>query len=219
MFIFIIAVLCFTHMLVASWLMKMRWLALIVAIGLVLLSLGTVEAQSSSKVYRFKRLDSDIGVQPNGDLQIVETQEYQYVQGSFTFGFRDIPTDRLDRITNIGVSDDSRNYQASDSTGIPYTFTTFTTDNGEFEIRWYYPATRNTSKTFKVAYTVVGGLRFYPDGDQLYWKAVFPTHYVTLESSRVTVHLPGTISPSQLKIEAYTKGSTNSGVSKQIVDG
>ncbi|TMC60578.1 MAG: DUF2207 domain-containing protein, partial [Chloroflexi bacterium] len=199
--------------------MKMRWLAPILAFALVLFTLGSVEAQSSSKVYRFKRLDSDVSVQPNGDLQIVETQEYQYVQGSFTFGFRDIPTARLDRITNIGVSDDTRKYQPTDSTGIPFSFTTFTTDNGDLEIRWFYPATRNTSKTFNVAYTVVGGLRYYPDGDQLYWKPVFPTHYVTLESSRVTVHLPGTIAPSQLKVEAYTKGSPNGSVSKQIVNG
>ena len=101
----------------------------------VLFTLGTVEAQSSSKVYRFKRLDSDVSVQPNGDLQIVETQEYQYVQGSFTFGFRDIPTARLDRITNIGVSDDTRKYQPTDSTGIPFSFTTFTTDNGDLDCR------------------------------------------------------------------------------------
>ena len=186
------------------------------AILLLLLSSQTVDAQG--KVYRFKRLDADITVQTNGDLDIIETQAFEYVVGTFSEGFRTIPTDKLDRIANVRVSEQDRPYTReqtpSSSTSSPFSFTTLTNDRNDFEIRWFYPATANTTRIFRLGYTVQGGLRYYDAGDQLAWKAVFPQHFVLLESSTVTVHLPPGFTPEQLVVDSY-----GAHASRQALDG
>ncbi|MCA1552922.1 MAG: DUF2207 domain-containing protein, partial [Chloroflexi bacterium] len=197
--------------------MKRSLLFLFSLLLLLTLTINTADAQSSSKVYRFRRLDVDVAVQQNGNLDVVETQEYEYVQGTFSFGYRAIHTDKLDRITNIGVSDETRKYQASTTRSIPNTFVTFTNDDGDFEIRWFYPTISNSKHIFTVAYTVLAALRYYPDGDQVWWRAVFEKHFVTLGSSKVTVHLPNGIMPEQLKVASYGATARNQIANGQTV--
>jgi len=93
----------------------------------LVLSLGTgVWAQD--KVYDWDRLDVDITVRPNGDMRIIETQQYTYVVGRFSYGYRNIPMGRLDRITDVQVWEGDRQYRPGQ--GGDYTFETFT-EEGE----------------------------------------------------------------------------------------
>ena len=67
-------------------------------------------------------------------MQFVETHAFQYVQGEFTFGFRAIPQDRLDAITNVAVSEAGAAYRQVEFDGTPNTFRTYINDDGDFEI-------------------------------------------------------------------------------------
>jgi uncharacterized protein (TIGR04222 family) len=189
----------------------------LVAVTCILLGCALAASSAvaqSDQVYQFKRLDVDITVQPNGDLRFVEMQEYQYVTGKFSFGFRAIPTRRMDDIADVRVSEGRQLYQSVDYDDSPNTFRTYTNTDGDFEIRWFYPPSSNRSRLFELAYTIKGGLQYFQDNDLLAWSAVFPKHYVPLGASTVTVHLPPGSTPGQLK--AQTSGAP---AEIQIVDG
>jgi hypothetical protein len=188
---------------------KRQLLPLVIAL-LVLATLSQA-VQAQDKQYYWDALDVDITVLPNSDIRVVETQKYVFTRGSLHFAYRQIPMDRVESITDITVSEQGTQYRPGSED--PATFTT-SREDGDFRITWYYPYTSNATRTFTIAYTVKGGLRFYDGGDQLWWKAVFSERDFTVRSSQITVHLPAGISREALVVASY-----GAGAEYQIVDG
>jgi len=190
--------------------MSKRWaLVWFIVLGVFLGSWGAALAQDQSLFWQ--RYDVNITVQPNSDILVEEIQQINFTSGSFHFGFAAIPTDRLERITDVSVAEviqgAERAYTAG-STGT-YGFTT-ANNKGNLEITWYFPPTRNSTHTYILRYRVVGGLRIYPAGDQLWWKAIAPDHNFPIGASRVTVTLPATFPQDQLQIASYGAAATSS---------
>ncbi len=148
----------------------------------------------------WKRLDVDLTVQSNGDLRVVEIHEVSFIGGPFHYGYRSIPTDKLTGIDEVSVVDQSGKEYIRSSSERPYSFRTAEKD-GKLYIYWYFPYGSDMTQTWNVAYTVHGALRYYDEGDQLWWKAVFPDRTVPVKSSTVTVHLPENV-PVE-KYQAY----------------
>ena len=188
---------------------KRKLISLLFAFVLLVAVGRTASAQD--KKYYWEFIDVDITVLENSDIRVVETQKFVFTQGSFHFAYRNIPMDRLESVTDVSVSEGGMEYRRGSED--PGTFTT-SREDGDFRITWYYPYTSDAARTFDIAYTVKGGLRFYEGGDQLWWKAVFPDRSFPVRSSRVTVHLPAGISREELKTAAYF---TDADV--EIVDG
>ncbi len=46
------------------------------------------------------------------------------------------------------------------------------------------------ARTFDISYRVHGGLRYYDDGDQVWWQAVYADRSFPVNSSVVTIHVP-----------------------------
>jgi uncharacterized membrane protein len=187
---------------------KYRWLGWLLILVLGLGSWGTARAQDKSLYWQ--QYDVNLAVQGDSDILVEEIQEIRFTSGTFRFGFATIPLDRVERITDVSVSEvidgQERPYTAGSSN--EYGFVTF--DNGDdLEITWYFPPTSNTSHTYILRYRVIGGLRFYPEGDQLWWKAIAPDHNFPIRVSRVTVTLPATFSPDELKIASYGTPATS----------
>jgi hypothetical protein len=157
-------------------------LTLVAALALT----GVAHAQSQSLYW--DRFDVNITVLPNGDFVVEEVQAIVFTSGEFHFGYRNIPMDRLERITDVEVWEGDRRYEPGQGTA--YTFQT-SVDGGDFVIQWYFPYTSNSSHTFVLRYTVQGGLRYYDGGDQLFWKAVYADRDFPVYNSTVTVQLPG----------------------------
>ena len=57
-------------------------------------------------------------------------------------------------------------------------------------VNWYFEPTSDTSRTFIVRYKVLGGLRYYSGGDQVWWQAVYSDRSFPVNNSVVTVHVP-----------------------------
>ncbi|MBI3942661.1 MAG: DUF2207 domain-containing protein [Chloroflexi bacterium] len=180
---------------------------------LMLLLVGSGSAEAQDKSYYWDQLDADITVQENGDFRVIETHTYVFTSGTFQTGVRDIPLDRVENITDIQVSEGDRVYTPNSKAA--YGYTTVRPYPGTLRIQWTYPDTTNATRTFQLAYTVIGGIGIYEGGDQLFWKAVFPDHPQPIRSSKVTVHLPGAFPANQLKIEHFGFDATQS----RIVDG
>jgi len=152
-------------------------------------------------------LDVDITVLSNSDMRITETQKYVFRSGTFRYGYRWIPLEKVDSIDSIAVYEDGRAYvrrRSSEGTNTDdsHTFTTWTEGN-RLWIGWWYPETTGGSRTFEVVYVVHGGLRLYEEGDQLYWQAVFRDRDGPVGSARVTVRLPEDVPLALLTIDSY----------------
>lgn len=170
--------------------MKLRkWIVVIVVTAALASTAGVALAAGS--LY-WDRYDVDIVVNLDGSFRVTETQTIVFVDGSFHVGFAAIPIDKLDTITDVQVSEDGRPYRRA-SGEIEGGYQTFVEGN-EFIVEWYFPYTSNAQRTFTLAYTVQGGLRYYPDADPphdvLQWLAVAPNHDFPIRQSRVTVQLP-----------------------------
>ncbi|MCC7355204.1 MAG: DUF2207 domain-containing protein, partial [Anaerolineae bacterium] len=163
-----------------------RFLCLVLVAILSLIFSGAAHAQSKS--LDWDRFDFDITVQPNGDLRVVETQKIVFTSGSFTFGTRGIETDRLSDITDVEVREGDRAYRRSDSED-PYTFQVYQ-DGSERKIRWFFPPTKDATRTYTLGYTVKGALRYYDSGDQIWWVPIVATRSFPVNASKVVVHLP-----------------------------
>lgn len=179
-----------------------RLFGLALVIGALLVA--PLEALAQTKTLVWQRLDSDITVQPNGDLRILETNVIRFTSGSFSFGYRDIKQARLTDISDIVVMEGVEN-------NTPLRIETSTTDAGDFRIKYYFatPA-ENETRTLRLSYTIKGATRYYPEGDQVYWSGVYASRNgFSVNESQITVRLPeGT---QAMKAETY-------GVPAKLVD-
>lgn len=158
-----------------------RALALFALAALLLAGLAASPAAAQSKTLQWQRLDTDITVLLNGDLEIVETNIIYFTSGSFSFGYRDIDLSRLDSVRDVRVTDDI---------GRPLRFEQ-SSDGNIFRIKYYFPTATRETRTFKLRYIVRGAVRYYEGGDQVYWAGVYADRNgFPVESARITVRLP-----------------------------
>ncbi len=114
-----------------------RFIACTVAL-LAILTLAITPAAAATKSLQWTRLDSEITVLPNGDLQVVETNAINFTSGTFTYGYRDIDTSRLTGVSNIQVTEQ----------GQPLRVVTSEPDDNVFRITYYFSAANNEERTF-----------------------------------------------------------------------
>jgi len=107
-----------------------------------------------------------------------------------------------------------RQGQGRGTTGTPNTYQV-EQDDGFLRIDWWFPPTSNATRTFAVRYRVVGGLRYYEGGDQLFWKAVYEDRPLLVQSSTVLVRFPADVQADQIRTEAYPDSL---GATGQLVD-
>jgi hypothetical protein len=72
-------------------------------------------------------------------------------------------------------------------------------DGDNLSITYYFTQSiTNGSSQFTIQYTVVGALRVYSGGDQLWWTAVPADHYgFSIGSSTITVQMPTGFTPRE----------------------
>jgi len=169
-------------------------------IAMLFCLVGTSVVQAQDKVYYQESVNSDITVLPNSDIRIVETRKFVFTKGSFHYAYIYVTRNKFEDISDVEVWEGDRQYVRGQER--EYTFWTEWEDDA-FRITWYYPYTRDASRTFNIAYTVRGALRYYEGGDQLWWKAVDKDRTFPIKSSQVTVHLPATFATTDLVTAAY----------------
>lgn len=164
--------------------------SLLILLILAVIFAGTLPASAQSKTLVWKRYDVLLNILPNGDLRVTERQRIDFTSGTFSFGFAVIPLDKIERIVDVHVSEPGvRSYQATDYSVEPFTFWTDQSGN-ELEIRWNFPPTSNSIRTFELSYTVKGGVRIYESGDKLQWMAIDNERDFPIEAASVQVTLP-----------------------------
>ncbi len=179
---------------------RRQWWLAVVLLTMALFAFGTaVTAQAQSRSLYWRRWDVTIdNVDTTANrFSVTEVHDIQFVGGSFRFGFRAIPVaDRLDRITNVRVSEGGVPLQQG---CMEQAGTYCVTDDGrELRIVYYFlrPA-YSEQRVFTITYDVSGPLFYYEGGDQIDWFAIAPDHAYPIQSAVVTVRLPEAYAPRE----------------------
>lgn len=189
---------------------------LLIVVALLAVAIAPIARAQDDRSVVVTRRDGEITILQNGDVNVVETWQTQFIGGPFRFAFRSIPLDRVEAISDWGVSEGGVAYrQGSDET--PRTFKLERNGN-EQRITWYFEPTRDAARTFTLRYTLQGALRIYPDGDQFFWKFIEADRGYPINDARVIVRLPGTFDPSHLLATTYRNTREEQG-GAQILDG
>ena len=170
--------------------MGRKSLSLSLLILILILAFGGA-ARAQDKTLYWQRYDVDLAPQKNGDLHVQETQELVFTNGTFRYGQRAIPQNRLGEIKNIQVRELDGPVYENAETDAPYTYRVFQ-EGGETKIRYNFPPTSDSRRTIVIDYDVTDALRYYPENgvDQLYWKAVPAGNPFPTQSSTITLHAP-----------------------------
>ena len=142
----------------------------------------SLPAHADERAFVWARLDTEVEVLPNGDLRVTETNVIEFTAGTFHWGYRDIELNRITGVRDVEVTEGGRSLRVDVVEG----------ESGIVRIKYYFsrPA-RFERRTFKLRYTVSGALRYYPEGDQLFWVAVYADRAgFPVQAARVTVRLP-----------------------------
>ncbi len=176
-----------------------RKLAFFILAALLLLLAPTAFAQT--KTFNWTDWNVDIVINPDGSMDVTETQTLNFQGAPFEFGFRSIPVGRQgnnDGIRDVSVREGNLIFERSFSNR-PGTFEVID-EGGETRINWYFePALGNHTYTFN--YTVDGAVRLgAPEegsGDQLFWTVIPSDHPARVDRSRITVTLPEGVYPQR----------------------
>ena len=179
-------------------------LSVVLLVGLLLMPASLVAAQS--KTLEWLRLDTEITVQPNGDLRVVETNVIDFTAGTFTFGYRDINQSRLTAISDVLVTEN----------GQPLQVETSVTDDDNYRIKYYFSEASQEQRTFVLAYTIQGATRYYAGGDEVFWAGVYADRNgYSVQESTLTVRLPE--GATALDAQTYGPKATLRGQGESVV--
>ncbi|MBE2236697.1 MAG: DUF2207 domain-containing protein, partial [Caldilineaceae bacterium] len=183
-----------------------RWIWLFLAAMLfgMLAGSATLPVSAAEKSLVWERFDVDIQVNDDGTFDVAEHQAIRFVDGAFSFGYRNIPKQNFAYLSDWAVTDAAGNiYKQAMGGGLPYTFVV-DDEGGSYTVRWYFPET-SQPQTYTLSYRVHDGLRYYAGGDQVWWKAVYADRQFPVLASRVRVLVP---SPATIdEWAAYINGA------------
>ncbi|MDP9184704.1 MAG: DUF2207 domain-containing protein, partial [Actinomycetota bacterium] len=137
--------------------------------------------------------DVAIAIDPNGDIHVVETIEYDFGDTQRHGIFRDIPTrlrydDTYDRTFPLRVD------EVSGSPGTPVQYEVEDAGDGMTRIKIGDPdQTISGEHTYRIAYTVHGALNAFADHDELYWNAIGDEWSSPVDHATVRVTSPGEV--------------------------
>jgi len=163
--------------------------AVVAVLAIVLGSAAPARAQADESIQRYQ---TQITIEPSGDLAVVEQIVYDFGDNSRHGITREIPTrfhydnrnDRLEPLSEIRVSG---------SPGTPVQ-TKVSTSGATTGIRIGDPNHTITGvHTYTISYRVRGALNRFSDHDELYWNAIGTEWLVTIQNAGATVSAPAAI--------------------------
>jgi uncharacterized membrane protein YgcG len=180
------------------WGILMRRIAVVmlVAVGLLATHIPLL-AQARSVFWQRWDVMIDNVDTTNNQFSVTEIYDVSF-SGRFTFGSAVIPYRNLEDIRNIQVFDGGKPLRSSCVGQQAGTFCA-SRSGEELSITYYFLEPVNSgSRQIELRYDVIGALRIYEGGDQLWWDAIPEEHYgFSIGSSTITVQLPEGLAPRE----------------------
>lgn len=176
---------------------RRKWLARAGAVAGLAIVLGAAlasPAQAQTRSYQAERFDVEIEVLADGSLYVTETVVFDFSGGPFTYAFRQLTLNELDRVQIVGAAMDGQALDRGDQAGQ----VEILEGNDPIEVTWHFPPTSDTRRTFVLEYQVFGNIRQDGDYDRLAWQAIPEDHEYEIRSSSITVTYPPGIEAVEL---------------------
>ncbi len=174
--------------------MVKRFSPLMAVLVLLVMVTSVTQAQTRSIVWeRWDVVIDDIDTTENVFI-VTEIYDIRFF-GTFRFGQAVIPLERVNSIDNVQVWLDGQPLQQGclQRTG---TYCVDTTVEGLSIVYNFFSPITDRSANIVIEYRVNGGLRVYPDGDQLWWIGVTEEKYgYAVNASTIRVNLPPEYAP------------------------
>lgn len=176
--------------------MQRRITVLMLCVLVCLLGKSAVSAQARSVFWRRWDVTIDNVDTTRNAFTVTEAYDLSFT-GTFSFGSVVIPYTNLEDIRNIQVMDNGKPLRNSCSEQAG-TFCALH-DNNELSVTYYFSTpVSNSSRSVEIQYDVIGALRVYEGGDQLWWIAIPSEHYgFSIGSSTITVQMPSGFAPRE----------------------
>ena len=173
-----------------------RWLATTALVAVTLLG---APAPAEAKSFSLPQAVVEITVKPNGVVQVTEHLTYLF-DGTFSGGYREIPLEQGETITDIRVAEGDVAYEPGapaelGSSAPPRTFGVAELD-GRTRIVWHYRAT-NEARTFSISYRFRNLAVAYDDVVDVALQVWGDEWASRLGSLQVNVSLPGLVLGSE----------------------
>jgi len=160
-----------------------------------------------AKDYSLKEAKIYYFIQDDGEMRVVNEISYEF-EGSFSEAWITIPVGDYE-IKDVSVS------EINDSKEIPLNFE-FVKDKQEYKITWNYKA-YNETKTFRIEYKILKGLKIYEDVAEFYWKVWGSGWDKRLPALWVEVNLPEKIDDlNEINYWLHPKVEGEVGVKKDL---
>ena len=122
---------------------RLRWLWIFLIgalmVGLVSATAMTPVALAAEKSIVWEEFNADITVNTDGTFDVAEEQAIRFYDGTFSFGYRNIPKANLGEITDWAIVDAAGNtYRQAPDGKEPYTFVVQDTGD-QYVVNWYFP--------------------------------------------------------------------------------
>ena len=170
---------------------------------LLTIFLVTVTHVAAQEVpFYWENIDVIIDVQTNGDMLVTETQKYVFTADYNTERYRYIPLGKVDDIKDVTVAENNKIIAS----------TTGTDENNQLWIRWQHQLKAPESHTFVIKYRVIGGLQLDGQNTLVYWKAIAPGRKAQINSAKVRVKLPESLSGKVISFTNFGTPATPSQV-------
>jgi len=163
-----------------------------VGVGLILIALAIVAAApAAAKSYRAERYDATIRILPGGHLEVTETVEFRFEDGTFERVFRDIPTRQTDNVLVLRASMDGKELSFGDAVN-----QVEVTRKSRVRVQWRFDPVLPSTHLFAVTYSVRGVGYPTPNGDLVQWRALPNEHTYTIRRSTIEVQYPAALARS-----------------------
>jgi len=172
---------------------KKIFITVIAGFILFLVGLGVYENvrgiySSDGKQSALKELHYEVTILPDGSSRVDEYRTYHFIKGTFSRGFLDIDG----KISGVSVSENDQAYQKlpSFSSSRPPGHHAVNEKSLPARVEWYYLASDNETRTFKVSYTVKATGTLYNDCADYFQKYVSSSNVYKIREFSTIVHLP-----------------------------
>ncbi|MFN7035744.1 MAG: DUF2207 family protein [Bellilinea sp.] len=187
----VFAVMALLYLLIMNGLRLTRRVPALASVFLGVALLGGLVQPAAAKSYFAERFDVEINLQPNGELLVTETVLFNFEGGPFTFAFREISKNELDRLEFVSARMDGFLLTPGSQAGQ----VEVSQDSEALRVVWHFGPTSDARHTFELTYRVIGAVRQTNQGDGLAWVAIPPEHEYNIRNSEIRLVLPAGMTP------------------------